>query len=203
MDTAESTGPACRAAAAVYPENIVLIGMMGAGKTSVGRLLAQRLGKTFLDCDHELEARCGVKITTIFEVEGEEGFRDRESATLAGLLEQHGVVLATGGGAVLREQNRRLLRAHGFVVYLRSTLHELWQRTRHDRTRPLLATADPRARLAELIEQRGPLYLETAHLVMDSGAQNVKTLVGQLEAKIAEACRGREGAPPGSDREPA
>jgi len=113
----------------------------GAGKTSVGRLLAKRYNKTFYDCDQEIERRTGVKIPVIFEIEGEAGFRVRESAVLLELAALHDIVLATGGGAVVREENRRVLVQNGTVVYLRAALEDLWQRTRHDRSRPLLQTA--------------------------------------------------------------
>src|SRR5688500_11517455 len=118
--------------------NIFLVGLMGAGKTSVGRLLARRLGKTFHDCDHEIERATGVRIPVIFEIEGEAGFRARERRVLAELVGGPGVVLATGGGAWLAAENRALLKANGRVVYLRASPHALWQRTRHDRNRPLL-----------------------------------------------------------------
>ena len=120
---------------------------MGAGKTSVGKLLARRLGKTFYDCDQEIERATGVRVPVIFEIEGEAGFRARESRMLADLASRSNIVLATGGGAVLFEPNRRLLSQHGTVVYLRATPQDLWQRTRHDRNRPLLQTAESLAQL--------------------------------------------------------
>jgi shikimate kinase len=169
------------------PDNIFLVGMMGAGKTSVGRLLARNLGKQFHDSDQTIEARTGVKIPVIFEHEGEQGFREREAAVIDELTALHGVVLATGGGAVLREDNRRLLKSRGVVVYLRASVTELWNRTRHDRNRPLLQTADPQARLAQLYQERDPLYRETAHIVIDSGSQSLKALVARLQQRLAEA----------------
>jgi shikimate kinase len=125
------------------PKNIYLIGLMGAGKSTVGRMLAKRLGKTFFDSDHEIEKRCGVKIPTIFEMEGEEGFRKRESAVIKDLTQLQDIVLATGGGSVLLSENRTYLHENGYVVYLRANPHELWVRTRNDKGRPLLNTADP------------------------------------------------------------
>jgi shikimate kinase len=164
--------------------NIFLVGLMGAGKTSVGRLLAKDLRMTFVDCDHEIEKRTGVTVSVIFEIEGEEGFRRRESALLRELVQAENVVLATGGGAVLRAENREALARHGIVVYLRATVDELWQRTRHDRNRPLLRTEDPRARLAELFEQRDPLYREVADITIETGSQSLRHLVTQLEQRL-------------------
>lgn len=167
--------------------NIFLVGLMGAGKTSVGRLLAKDLRMTFVDCDHEIEKRTGVTVSVIFEIEGEEGFRRRESTLLHELVRAPNVVLATGGGVVLRQENREALARHGFVVYLRASVDELWQRTRHDRSRPLLRTEDPRARLAELFEQRDPLYREVADITVDTGAQSLRQLVSQLEQRLRQS----------------
>ena len=168
------------------PGNIFLVGLMGAGKTSVGRLLAKRFGKTFYDCDQEIELRTGVKIPVIFEIEGEAGFRAREATVLRELAALKGIVLATGGGAILREENRQTLMQGGTVVYLRASLDDLWQRTRHDRNRPLLQTADPRAKLEELFAQRDPLYHEVASLVMDTGNQSLGNLANRLEQRLRE-----------------
>ena len=162
------------------PGNIFLVGMMGAGKTSVGRVLAKRLNKIFHDSDHVIEERTGVKIPVIFEIEGEPGFRHRESAVLDELTALDEVVLATGGGAVLAQENRDRLRTRGTVVYLRASVKDLLNRTRHDKNRPLLQTADPRARLNELYEMRDPLYREVAHVTIDTGSQSLTTLVNRL-----------------------
>lgn len=166
------------------PENVFLIGMMGAGKTSVGKLLAKDLHKTFIDSDHEIERRTGVAIPVIFEIEGEEGFRRREAVALAELSALRGIVLATGGGAVLRPENRQALSRNGFVIYLRASVDDLWHRTRHDRHRPLLQTDDPRAGIAKLFEQRDLLYREVADVVIDTGSQSLRTLVTRLEDKL-------------------
>ena len=174
--------------------SIFLVGMMGAGKTTIGRSLAQRLALPFVDTDRLLVERTGVPVATIFEIEGEAGFRRRESAALAEAAAGPRRVIATGGGAVLAEGNRAVMREHGTVIYLRARLESLWERTRHDSSRPLLATADPRARLAELLEQRDPLYREVAHLVVDTGAQSAATLVGRIVAAL-QAHHGAEGAP--------
>lgn len=167
--------------------SIFLVGMMGAGKTSVGRVLAKRLDKVFYDSDHVIEERTGVKIPVIFEIEGEAGFRNRESAVIDELTALPDIVLATGGGAVLAESNRTRLRSRGTVVYLRAAVRDLLNRTRHDRNRPLLQTADPRARLAELYEQRDPLYRETAHVIIETGSQSLTSLVNRLHQMLLEA----------------
>jgi len=164
----------------VVPGNIFLVGMMGAGKTSVGRVLAKRLNKAFYDSDHVIEERTGVKIPVIFEIEGEPGFRQRESAIIEELTALDDVVLATGGGVVLAHENRERLRARGTVVYLRASVKDLLNRTRHDKNRPLLQTADPRARLNELFDMRDPLYREVAHVTIDTGSQSLTTLVNRL-----------------------
>jgi len=166
------------------PGNIFLIGLMGAGKTSVGRFIAKRLNKAFYDCDQEIERRTGVKIPVIFEIEGEPGFRAREMAILRELVELHDIVLATGGGAVLTENSRRLLKQNGTVVYLHATIDELWRRTRHDRNRPLLQTTDSRTTLRQLLEQRDPLYRETAHIIIETGDQNLAALGRALEQRL-------------------
>jgi shikimate kinase len=153
---------------------------MGAGKTTVGRALARKTGKTFYDSDHEIEARTGVRVATIFEIEGELRFRDRESSVIADLAKMNNIVLATGGGAVLRPENRAELSRHGVVIYLRASVDDLLARTMHDKNRPLLQTADPRAKLQSLLEQRDPLYREVADIVVDTSQQNVNLLVSRL-----------------------
>lgn len=166
--------------------NIFLVGMMGAGKTTLGRALAQRLQLEFVDTDKVLVERTGVPVATIFEIEGEDGFRRREADILEELSARNGCVIATGGGAILLEANRLLMRRRGTVVYLRARLDNLWERTRHDGSRPLLATSDPRATLSELLEKRDPLYRDAAHIVVDSGAQSAATLVGRVVAALGE-----------------
>jgi shikimate kinase len=152
-------------------QNIVLVGPMGAGKSTVGRGLAALLQRPFLDSDHEIERRTGVDIPTIFEFEGEEGFRQRETEVLRELLAHEGIVLATGGGIVMRPENRELLKAH-FVIYLRVPVAEQHRRTRRSRKRPLLnAAADPRQRLEELFRIRDPLYAEVASLTLQGRNQ--------------------------------
>jgi shikimate kinase len=168
--------------------NIFLVGMMGAGKTSVGRVLAKRLNKAFYDSDQVIEQRTGVKIALIFEIEGEAGFRHRESVVLDEMTALEEVVLATGGGAVLEQENRNKLRSRGTVVYLRASVKDLINRTRHDKNRPLLQTADPRARLNELYEMRDPLYREVAHVTIDTGSQSLTTLVHRLHHALETRC---------------
>jgi len=170
------------------PGNIFLVGMMGAGKTSVGRVLAKRLNKVFYDSDHVIEQRTGVKIPVIFEIEGEPGFRHRESVVIDELTALDEVVLATGGGAVLAPENRERLRTRGTVVYLRASVKDLLNRTRHDKNRPLLQTADPRARLNELFEIRDPLYREIAHVTIDTGSQSLTTLMNRLHHVLETRC---------------
>lgn len=170
--------------------NIFLVGMMGAGKTTVGRALAQKMRMRFADTDKVLVERTGVPVATIFEIEGEEGFRRRESAVLAELASEPGSIIATGGGAILAAENREVMRRCGTVVYLRSRIEHLWERTRHDTNRPLLATADPRATLTRLLEERDPLYREAAHLVVDTGLQSAATLATRVMAALGEDVEG-------------
>jgi len=164
--------------------NIFLVGMMGAGKTTVGKLLAQQLGKIFVDSDEEIQQRTGVTIPHIFDVEGEAGFRQREASVIQDLVLLDNIVLATGGGTVLNENSRVALCCNGIVVYLKSTIHDLWQRTRHDRNRPLLQTADPHTKLKNMFEQRDPLYAQVANLVMPTGKQSAQNLVLHLQQEL-------------------
>jgi shikimate kinase len=173
--------------------NIFLVGLMGAGKTSVGKVLARRLGKAFYDCDHEIERATGVKVPVIFDIEGEAGFRAREARTLAELVRRADIVLATGGGAVLSPANRKLLTEHGTVVYLRAAADDLWARTRHDKNRPLLKTADPLARLNELYAERDPLYRAVADIVVDTGNQSLISLAHRLEQRLLQHRREAPG----------
>ncbi|WP_374046777.1 bifunctional shikimate kinase/3-dehydroquinate synthase AroKB [Massilia sp. YIM B02763] len=167
---------------------------MGAGKTTIGRLLARRLNMTFIDSDHEIEARTGASIPWIFEIEGEPSFRRREADVIRDLTAQNGIVLATGGGAVLNPDSRKLLAERGTVVYLRASVNSILQRTAHDRNRPLLQTADPRRKLEDLTAQREPLYREIADLVIDTGRPNVQSMVQTILDQIAalEAARARK-----------
>lgn len=165
-------------------DNIFLVGMMGAGKSAVGRQLAQRLGMVFVDCDQEICARTGVSIATVFELEGEAGFREREEKVIDEVSSRSGVVMATGGGAVLSATTRQRLKDRGITIYLQARLHDLWQRTKGDRQRPLLACADPRQRLQELLTAREPLYREVAHHVVETGRPSVSRLTGALVEQL-------------------
>ena len=162
--------------------------MMGAGKTTVGRLLARCLKRSFYDSDEEIERRCGVRVPVIFDIEGEAGFRARETQVIAELCALDNTVLATGGGVVLAEENRRIIAARGIVVYLHAHPPHLWQRVRHDRNRPLLATADPQKKLEELYAERDPLYREVADLVVDTGKQSVQMLAKDLLTRLEGRC---------------
>ena len=167
---------------------IAIVGMPGSGKTTVGRHLARRLGLRFVDTDHELERELGCSVKQYFEVHGEDSFRDAEAAVIARLCTQgtqnaadgSGMVLATGGGAVLRPENRACLRGHAWVVYLRSHPAELAKRLRHDKTRPLLQGGNAAQRLQTLFEQRDPYYHEAAHFTVDTGRPSVNMLVNTI-----------------------
>jgi len=175
--------------------NIFLVGMMGAGKTTLGRALAARMKREFVDTDRLLVDRTGVPVATVFEIEGEDGFRRRESAVLREVCEQEALVVATGGGIVLSEENRRVMRESGTVIYLRARVESLWERTRHDSNRPLLATPNPREKLAELLSQREPLYREVAHITVDSGPQSATTLVNRVLAALRAESKGAAKSP--------
>ena len=159
---------------------------MGAGKTTIGRSLAKRLGSTFIDSDREIEARTGVSIPTVFEIEGEEGFRKREAQVIADLSLASGQVVATGGGVVLRPENRAAMASSGFVIYLNVPPYTLWERTRNDRNRPLLQVEDPLSKLKELYTQRDPFYREVADLVIDGGRTNAHSLLQLITEKVEE-----------------
>lgn len=159
---------------------------MGAGKSTVGRFLADKLHYQFLDSDQVIEDKTGATIPMIFDIEGESGFRAREKAAIDELTKQSEIVLATGGGAILHSDNRKNLRSRGFVVYLKSSVDSLVQRTRHDRNRPLLQTENPEQVLKKLIEERGPLYEEVADLVIQTEQVSVHRVVKQILDKLAE-----------------
>jgi shikimate kinase / 3-dehydroquinate synthase len=161
-------------------QNLFLVGLMGAGKTTVGRLLARKLGKRFIDSDHEIEARTGATIPWIFEIEGEASFRRREAEVIRELSALSDIVLATGGGAILNPETRALMKQRGKVIYLRASVNSIMLRTSNDKNRPLLQTANPRAKIEELARQREPLYSEVADLVIDTGRPNVQYLVQSI-----------------------
>ncbi len=163
-----------------YNGNIFLVGPMGAGKTTIGRLLAKSLGMDFFDSDKEIEQRTGVSIPMIFDYEGELGFRRREADVVASLTAMDPIVLATGGGAVLLPENRQALRQRGFVVYLQCGVDKQLERTHKDANRPLLKTENPRARLEELLEVRDPIYRSMADFVVDTGQHSSRGAVRQI-----------------------
>ncbi len=166
--------------------NVFLVGPMGAGKSTIGRLLAKELKYPFKDSDREIEARTGADIPWIFDVEGEEGFRQREEAMIAELVMETGIVLATGGGVVMREANRRALAGNGLVVYLRTSVDQQLQRTSKDRQRPLLLNADPERVLRDLMAKRDPLYREIADIIIDTDQRGPKVVVNTIVARLLE-----------------
>lgn len=168
-------------------DNLFFIGFMGAGKTTIGRAVARQLGRPFFDTDHEIESRCGVRIATIFELEGEDGFRRRETRVLDELTRRSGIVLATGGGIVLRPENRDMLQARGHVIYLEATLPDIWRRVRRNRNRPLLQVQDPRARLESLFCEREALYRNLAHLIMPAHGGSVAQAAASVLAQLGLA----------------
>ncbi|MDO4636567.1 MAG: shikimate kinase [Lautropia sp.] len=157
--------------------SIFLVGMMGAGKSTVGVRLARRLNRIFIDADRELEERLGVSVPTVFELEGEDGFRRRETQLLQELCARDGLVLATGGGAVLSPHNRKTLSTFGEVIYLQASPADLWQRLRRDRHRPLLRTPNPRERIYQLTREREPFYLEVADHIITTSRQPIDQIV--------------------------
>lgn len=171
-------------------DNIYLIGLMGVGKTTIGKQLAKALQRPFYDSDRFIEESAGANIPTIFSYEGEEGFRLREQAAIRQLTAIPGIVMATGGGSILKPENRAALKSSGFVVYLHCSIDKILYRTRHDTQRPLLQTDNPRQRLESLLTQRGPLYQECADFKIDSGSLPgktvVKTILQQYQAALEQ-----------------
>ena len=167
-------------------KNIILVGLMGAGKSTIGKNLARSLGKKFYDSDRVIEERTGVDIATIFEIEGEQGFRDREEQVITELCRQDDIVLATGGGSVLREENRKSMKKRGHVVYLRTSAELLYSRIRHDKKRPLMQTDSPLDTLKKLLDDREPHYLNVSDTVVMTGNQKVATLVKRVKEALAE-----------------
>ena len=166
--------------------NIFLVGPMGAGKSTIGKRLARALNMVFKDSDHEIEARTGVDIATIFDIEGEEGFRKREQQMIDELSAKKNIVLATGGGAILSEENRRHLTSRGNIVYLRTSVAQQLARTAHDKNRPLLATEDPAARLTELMEIREPIYIEVADIIVDTDHRHANQVVKDIQKNLID-----------------
>ena len=169
------------------PLNVFLVGPMGSGKSAVGRQLAQRLGLAFVDSDEDIEARPGVDIAYIFEREGEAGFRQREAEVIDALTTREGLLLSTGGGAILDPRTRERLRSRGRVVYLQTSVDQQLARTRRSNDRPLLNNEDPRGTLERLFQQRAPLYLEVAEIVVDTDGRKVKTVVDHICRQLGES----------------
>ncbi len=165
--------------------NIILIGPMGAGKTTIGRQIARVLGFEFFDSDREIEERTGVAIPLIFELEGEEGFRRREIDVIADLSKKKNIVLATGGGAVLKSENQQTLKSSGTVVYLCAGIDDLLERTAKDKNRPLLQTDDPRKKLQSILTEREPIYRELADIILETNKMTVYMAVKELEELIS------------------
>ncbi|WP_163558061.1 shikimate kinase AroK [Halomonas sp. NO4] len=164
--------------------NLILVGPMGAGKSTIGRLLAAELSRDFLDSDHEIQARCGADIPWIFDVEGEAGFRQREAQMIEEITALEGVVIATGGGAVLREENRRRLRERGTVIYLFTTVEQQLKRVAKDRNRPLLQRGDREQLLREMFALRDPLYRATADIVVRTDRRSPRAVVGEIVRRV-------------------
>lgn len=173
---------------------VYLVGLPGSGKSTVGRLLARRLGYEFVDADHTLEKRLGCTIRDYFEQLGEPAFRDQEENAIAELTRMSGIVLSTGGGVVLRPQNRENLRHNGWVVYLKSNPEDIFRRLRHDKTRPLLQVEDPLARLVELHRVRDPLYREIAHCTLETGRPSVNSVVNHIAMQFEQKELSQPGA---------
>lgn len=163
---------------------IFLIGPMGSGKTTVGRHLARRLGMDFVDLDHEIQARCGVEVSVIFDIEGEAGFRQRESELLDELTQRESIVLATGGGSVIKPDNQRLLTERGLVIYLETSVDQQLRRLERDRQRPLLQAPDRRQRLTDLAQARDPAYRQSAHLVVQSADVAPAAMAARVEKLV-------------------
>lgn len=170
----------------VLDKNIVLVGPMGAGKTTIGKLLAKELDYEFKDSDKVIEKRCGADIPWIFDVEGEQGFRDREQQTIAQLCDEPRLVIATGGGAVMRQENRNMIAGNALVVYLKTSVNQQYERTHRDKNRPLLQTEDPFSVLTNLYKQRHPLYQEIADVIVETDKKNPKSVVKQIVAKLSD-----------------
>jgi shikimate kinase len=168
----------------IRPQNIFLVGPMGAGKSTIGRQLAEALGYEFLDSDQDIQRRTGVDIPTIFEYEGEEGFRKRERQVIQELAEREGVVLATGGGVVLRADNRQQLAARGYVIYLHCSPEQQYARTSRDRNRPLLDTDDPLQRLRDLMVEREPIYRQVADMVVSTERRGTSSVVKEIRRRL-------------------
>lgn len=166
------------------PKNLILIGPMGAGKSSIGRRLAKQLNKKFYDCDRILEERTGVAITTIFELEGEDGFRARETKVLEKLVKSQNAVIATGGGVILKAKNLSLIRRNSIVIYLKTSLDSQIERTKHDKKRPLIQTRERRATLEKLARSRNPIYEQVADITINTDGQSIDASLEKMASQL-------------------
>lgn len=169
--------------------NIILIGPMGSGKSTIGSIIAKRLNREFQDSDHYIEDRTGVDIARIFDIEGEQGFRDRESNALVDLLSQDNRVIATGGGSVLRKENQKLLKKEGYIVFLDTSVNQQMQRLQRDKKRPLLQTDNPRERLEALFDERRPIYLELADFAVKTDRRVARRLAADIIKQLPESLK--------------
>jgi shikimate kinase len=169
--------------------NIILVGPMGSGKSTIGNIIARRLNREFQDSDHHIELRTGVDIARIFDIEGEQGFRDRETSALQELLSENNRVIATGGGSVVRSENQQMLKQQGYVVFLDTSLNQQMQRLRRDKKRPLLQTDDPRGRLELLSRERRPIYLDLADLVVKTDKRVARRLAADIINQLPETLK--------------
>ena len=165
-------------------KNIILIGPMGAGKTTLGKIIANKYRLTFKDCDKEIEQIAGVQIPMIFEYEGEQGFRKRESAVLKNLCEQDGLLVATGGGAILSPENQKIMRSKGIIIFLNATVDTQYYRTKKDTNRPLLKDSNPKEKLAKLFKTRLPIYQDLADITINANRNNIKTVINDITQQV-------------------
>ena len=169
-----------------HPDRIFLIGPMGAGKTTVGRILAKNLGMSFLDTDEEIEHRSGASVSWIFDIEGEAGFRDREEQLVKEITKRKDIVISTGGGVVLRQKNRQVLSESGFVVYLRASVEDLLARMNGDKKRPLLQVDDPQEKIRQIVTERDSLYTETADFIIEAHGLSFKSVAKRRTRKVTD-----------------
>ncbi|MGH1439619.1 MAG: shikimate kinase AroK [Cellvibrionaceae bacterium] len=169
----------------LFPQKIVLVGPMGAGKSTIGRLVSKQLNIPFKDTDHVIEERCGADIPWIFDVEGEDGFRQRETAVLQDLMLESSLVLATGGGIILKQENRQALKQADMVVYLCADVEQLVRRTEKDKKRPLLQVANPRQKVIDLLNERDPLYREVATRIVTTDTRSPKLVAKEITKEFS------------------
>ena len=166
--------------------NIILIGPMGSGKSTIGSIIAKRLNREFKDSDHYIEERTGVDIARIFDVEGEQGFRDRETNALSDLLKSSNRVIATGGGSILRQENQKMLKRDGYIIFLDTSVNQQMQRLARDKKRPLLQTENPRQKLESLFEERRPIYLKLADLSIETDRRFARRLATDIIKRLPD-----------------